>query len=161
MAGQPNNYHGNQNCVMMCETRDRLQPDMQDVECNRNISFVCQRRSGEDEGVTNLADLNYIMIGVPVGVVLLLIGGTATIFLVRKFKCCHRTSASNNEQEMAPLRSTGRPLPLAQFRERNNPCRPTEDEFEKMESDARNRNISKSNSAAMEFVNSNIPINRY
>ena len=104
-----------------------------------------------------------MMIGVPLGVVaLLLIGGAVTIFLLKKYKCCHRTSATNNEQEMAPLRSTGRrSLPLAQFRERNNPCRPTEDEFEKMESDARNRNISKSNSTAMEFVNSKIPINRY
>ena len=103
-----------------------------------------------------------MMIGVPLGVVvLLLIGGAVTIFLVKKNKCCHDKKAGENEQEMAPLRTTGRPVTLAQFRERNNPCRPTEDEFEKMETDARNRNISKSNSTAMEFVNSKIPINRY
>ena len=127
----------------------------QSAKCLTFLSILLQK-------IDCQTDSMYMMVGVPVGVVLLLIGGGVAIFLVKKYKCCHRTSASNNEQEMAPLRSTGRrPLSLAQFRERNNPCRPTEDEFEKMESDARNRNISKSNTTAMEFVNTNIPINRY
>lgn len=109
--------------------------------------------------ITDVGRIAYIITGGIVGLIILVL---ATILLVKKYNCCHRASASNNEQEMAPLRSTGRrPLPLAQFRERNNPCRPTEDEFEKMETDARNRNISKSNTTAMEFVNTNIPINRY
>ena len=109
--------------------------------------------------MTDVKRIAYIITGVIGGIIIIVL---ATIFLVMKHKCCHGKKAGNNEQEMTPLRSTGRrPLSLAQFRERNDPCRPTEDEFEKMESDARNRNISKSNSTAMEFVNSKIPINRY
>ena len=111
---------------------------------------------------TEVKDGMYMIVGVTLGVVvLLLVGVGVTLFLTKKFNCCHRTSASTNEQEMAPLRSTGRPLALAQFRERNDPCRPSLEEFEKMETDARNRNISKSESTAMEFINSKIPINRY
>ena len=80
------------------------------------------------------------------------------IILTRK---CRSKNTTINEQEMTPLRSTGRPLPLAQFRQNNDPCRPTTEEFEKMENDARNKNISKSYCTAMQFVRSKTPINRY
>ena len=109
------------------------------------------------------ADTRLILIstGVGLGVVFLLIGGLATFFLAKKIKCCHREKTPKNELAMAPLRTAGRPLPLAQFRQRNDPCRPTQDEFEKMENDARARNISKSQNTGMKFVRSKPPINRY
>ena len=135
----------------------------QECEESAHNTTTCNTNECSTNTELDQTDFMYMMIGVAIGVVVLLfIGIGTTIFLVKKFKCCNKTNSENNEQEMAPLRSTGRrPLPLAQFRQRNDPCRPTEDEFEKMESDARNRNISKSNSTAMEFVNSKIPINRY
>ena len=100
-----------------------------------------------------------MIIGVGLTVLLILIGALAAFFIFRK-RCCQSKEGNNTKQEMTPLRATGRPLSLDQFRQRSSTCHPTMDEFEKLEKDARARNISKSTVTAMEFVRSKIPLNR-
>ena len=141
----------------------RVTVKMNKVISNEHIVILAAGNEEQISGTgTSSGTDNKLTIGATIGVVVLfLIGGVAIILLAKKFKCCQSKNATINEQEMNPLRTTGRPLPLAQFRQRNDPCRPTNEEFEKMENDARNRNISKSYSTAMQFVRSKTPINRY
>ena len=125
------------------------------------FATLAQPKHATDDATDN-TDLSYMTIGVTIGVVVLfLIVGVGAIFFAMKLQCCRSKIKTIKEQEMIPLRTTGRPLPLAHFRQNNDPCGPTTEEFEKMEKDARNKNISKSYCTAMQFVRSKTPINRY
>ena len=105
-------------------------------------------------------DLTYLIIGVPIGMLTLMVGVVAFNYLKKKIKRHHGDIADDTCDGLKPLNTSGRPLSLDQFRQRTSACCPQKDEFEKMEKDARARNISKSKTAAMEFATLKIPINR-
>ena len=44
--GQPNNFHRNQHCIMIKKVQNMLQLEMNDIECDKKLQFVCQRRIG-------------------------------------------------------------------------------------------------------------------
>ena len=80
--------------------------------------------------------------------------------IIMKKKCSeirNFNNAGTRNQEMVPLRVTRRPLALQEFRQPDNLCRPTTEEFEKMEMDARSKNITKSKTMATEKPS----LNRY
>ena len=102
-----------------------------------------------------------MMIGVSLGLLMLIVGVIAIVFLSKKIKCSRGVIAEDTCEELTLLNTTGRPLRLDQFRQKTSAICPNIDEFEKMEKDARTRNISKSKTTAMEFATLKIPINRY
>ena len=108
------------------------------------------------------SEVTSIILGGVVGLLLLLLGGVGTFFLIKKFKCCLKVPPIGDEKEMTPLTTAENPIPLSRFQNENEHCLPTEEEFEKLNKEDRYKNaLPKSKNAGLEFVRTKTPINRY
>ena len=103
-----------------------------------------------------------IYVGVGLGVLLILIiGGLVTFFVMRKVKCCNREQASEEGQELTPMSETEKPIPVQKFRQSETHWMPKEEEFDELNQvDLRKNAMTKSKEDGRYFVREHIPLNR-